>query len=82
MSADIENLYLIVPFQEKLLMWAGPEFLLDQVSVIIISKALYGIKLSGAVFMEFLEEWLYEIGFKYLMAGPYLWLPAATKPDR
>ena len=56
MSADIENLYLIVPFQEKLLMWAGPEFVLDQVSVIIISKALYGIKLSGAVFMEFLEE--------------------------
>ena len=80
-SADIENAYITAPCREKFWTRAGAEFGSDEGSVMIISRALYGLKSSGAAFRAFLAQRLDEIGFKSSIADPDVWLRPATKPD-
>lgn len=47
----------------------------------IVRRALYGLKSSGASFRAFLAERLDEIGFKSSIADPDVWMRKATKPD-
>ena len=45
----------------------------------IVVRALYGLELSGAAFREFLVEALYDLGYKYLVEDPDVWLMPAIK---
>ena len=81
LSADIENAYLTAPCREKCWFWAGAEFGSDQGHPFIVTRALYGLKSSGAAFRAFLAETLDDIGFKSSIADPDVWMRAATKPD-
>ena len=47
----------------------------------IITRALYGLKSSGAAFRAFLAERLDEMGFKSSKADPDVWMRPHTKPD-
>ena len=47
-AEDIENTYLTAPFYGKIWTRAGPEFVMDEVKVFIVVRALYGLKISGA----------------------------------
>ena len=47
----------------------------------IIVRALYGLKSSGAAFRSFLAEQLYDIGYTPSKADPDVWLRPAVKPD-
>ena len=47
----------------------------------IIVRALYGLKSSGAAFRAFLADTLYDIGYTPSKADPDVWLRSAVKPD-
>ena len=47
----------------------------------IIRKALYGLKSSGAAFRAHLAETLHDIGFKPMKADPDVWIRPAVKLD-
>lgn len=57
----------------------GAEFGHLQGKVLIVTKALYGLKSSGAAFQVFLVERLDGIGFKSSIADPDVWMWPATK---
>ena len=80
-GADIENAYLTAPCREKVWMYGGIEFGELSVKVLIIEKALYGLKSSGAAFRAFLAETIDRMGFKSSIADPDVWMRPATKPD-
>ena len=49
---------------------AGPEFGSERGLIMIVRKALYGLKSSEAAFRALLAERLYEIGFVPSKADP------------
>ena len=58
---------------------SGYEYLVGR--ILIITKALYGLKSTGASFRAFMAEKLDEIGFKSSMGDPDVWMRPAAKPD-
>ena len=81
LSGDIENAYLTAPCRENCWTMAGKEFGSDQGKPLIILKALYGLKSSGAAFRAFLAETLDDMGFKSSHADPDVWMRPAVKHD-
>ena len=81
LAGDIENAYLTAPNREKKWTRAGPEFGHEEEKVFIITRALYGLKSAGASFRAFLAERLDEMGFRYSIADPDVWMRPATKND-
>ena len=80
--ADIKNAYLTAPTKEKLYTWAGPEFGPDSGKPFLITRALYGLKSSGASFRAFLAEHLdRNLGFQSTIADPDVWRRPAVKHD-
>jgi hypothetical protein len=55
----IQNAFLTAPCREKLYTVAGPEFGSDEGKIMIVVRALYGLKSAGATFRAFLGEHLY-----------------------
>ena len=47
----------------------------------IVVRALYGLKSSGAAFRSFLAEHLHDIEYKPSLADPDVWMRAAIKPN-
>lgn len=80
-SCDIQNAYLTAPCREKIYTIAGPEFGSDEGSIMIVKRALYGLKSSGAAFHSYLAEILYDLGYKPSKGDPDVWLRPAVKPD-
>ena len=50
--------------------------------VLIVTRALYGLKSAGASFREFLAEKLDSMSFKSSVADPDVWLRPVVKPDK
>ena len=73
MAGDIGNAYLEAYTNEKVYFIAGPEFGDLEGRVLIIRKALYGLRSSGARFHEKLADTLQQMGFKPCYADPDLW---------
>ena len=80
LAADVNTSFLTSPCWDKLWIRAGNEFGIREVKVLIIKRALYGIKSSGAAFRALLAEKLDDIGFKRSIAEPDVWMRSATKP--
>ena len=81
MACDIQNAYLTANCREKIWTYAGPEFGSERGQPMIIRKAIYGLKSSGAAFRAHLAETLHGIGFKPTKADPDVWIPPAVKLD-
>ena len=47
-AADIKNAYMTSPYRKKIWTIAGPESGMDEGKVLIVVRALYGLKSSGA----------------------------------
>jgi len=73
MVGDIGNAYLEAETKEKVYFIAGPEFGPLEGHTLVIVKALYGLRTSGAAFHEKLADTLRDLGFKPTMADPDLW---------
>ena len=73
MACDIQNGYLTAGCRERIWTRAGPEFGSESGSIMIVKKALYGLKGSGAAFRAHLAEKLQDIGFIPTHAEPDVW---------
>ena len=81
MACDIQNAYLTADCREKIWTRAGPEFGSEAGAIMLIRKALYGLRSSGAAFRAHLAETLYDIGFVPTRADPDVWRRPAIKED-
>ena len=80
-SCDIGNAYLNAECREKLWTIAGSEFGSEEGSVMIISRALYGLKSSGAAWRSKLAETLRDLEYSSSEADPDVWLKKEVRPD-
>ena len=81
-ACDIKNAYLTAPNKEKVYIVAGPEFgpeLCGQ--MMIVTRALYGLKSAGAAFRSYLASHLISLDYRASYADPDVWLRPAVKPD-
>ena len=78
---DIENAYLTAPNKEKIFVKAGPEFGSNEGKLLIVKRALYGLKSARASFRQYLTGKIYDLGFKPSAADPDVWMRPATKAD-
>lgn len=82
LACDIQNAYLTAPCREKVWTIAGPEFGPEDCGKkMLIVRALYGLKSSGAAFRSFLADTIYELGFIPSKADPDVWMRPAIKED-
>jgi Reverse transcriptase (RNA-dependent DNA polymerase) len=72
---------LNAPCRENIWVHAGPEFGSNVGSVMIVRKALYGLKSSGFSWKEMLTQNLEDLGYKSSIADPDVFIRPATKPD-
>ena len=81
MACDIQNAYLAADCQEKIWTYAGLEFRSKRGQPMIIKKALYRLKSSGAAIWARLANTLYDIVFISTKANPDVWIHPVAKPD-
>ena len=80
-ACDIGNAYLNANCRERLWTVAGPEFGSESGSIMIIVRALYGLKSSGAAWRSKLAETLRGMLYFPSESDPDVWLKRDTKPD-
>ncbi|MGH3056398.1 MAG: reverse transcriptase domain-containing protein, partial [Gaiellaceae bacterium] len=73
LSGDIANAYVNAPTQERIYSRAGAEFGPKQGCIIIIKKALYGLKTSGAEWHAHFADSLRALGFIPTRYDPNVW---------
>ena len=73
-AADVGNAYLEAYTKEKLYIIAGSEFGDREGNVLVIVKALYGLRTSGARFHEKFADTLLDMGFLPCKADPDVWM--------
>ena len=73
-STDIGNAYLESKTNEKVYIIAGPEFGDRQGHLMIIIKALYGLRSSGARWHDRFHDVLLSMGFKPCKLEPDAWM--------
>ncbi len=67
--------------REKIWTKAGPEFGSDEGKVMIIVRALYGLRSSGAAVRALLAETLYDLNYRPSYADPDVYMRPAVKED-
>jgi hypothetical protein len=78
-QTDISNAYLESYTQEKVYVIGGPELHELEDHVLIIQKALYGLKSSGLRWHERFADVLRDMGFTASTAEPDIWFRAMDK---
>lgn len=73
-ATDIGNAYLEATTQEKLYIIGGSEFGKLEGHILVIQKALYGLRSSGKRWHERLADCLRNEGFKPCKVEPDLWI--------
>ena len=73
-GGDIGNAYLEAYTKEKVCFRAGPEFGPREGEIMIIDKALYGLRTSGARFHAKFADTLRQLGFTPTYADPDVWI--------
>jgi hypothetical protein len=73
-QTDVGNAYLEAYTKEKVFVVAGPEFGELEGSVLVIKKALYGLKTSGLRWHERFADVLRDMDFFPCYAEPDIWL--------
>ena len=81
LACNIQNAYLTAKCREKIWTVAGPEFVPEEVSMMIVKMALYGLKSSGAAFRSKLAGVLRDIQYYPTKADPDVWIRPAVKAD-
>jgi hypothetical protein len=82
LATDVGNAYLNAEPREKVYTTAGPEFggELQGKSVLVV-RALYGLKSSGAAWRAHLANTLHQLGYNSCLAYPDVWFRPAKKED-
>ena len=74
LSTDIQNAYLSAQPREKVYFTAGPEFRENEGRTVVIVRALYGLKSSGAAFRSQLSEDIRSWGYAQSKADADVYL--------
>ncbi|KAL7579874.1 hypothetical protein ACA910_004884 [Epithemia clementina (nom. ined.)] len=77
-GADIGNAYLEALTEEKIFIITGPEFKELEGHILIMYKALYGLKSSGAQWHDRLFDVLTDMGFSPSKADSDIWIKKAS----
>ncbi len=80
MACDIGNAYLNAPCREKIWFKAGPEHGDKCGKVMVIVRALYGLKSSGAAWRTMLAQTVREMEFVPTVADPDVYRRRMKKP--
>jgi Reverse transcriptase (RNA-dependent DNA polymerase) len=81
LSADVQNAYLNAPTGEKCYTTAGPEFgSTNEGRPVLIVRALYGLRSSGARWRDHLASTIRTMGFSACLAEADVWLRRNVKP--
>ena len=82
LAGDIQNAFLSAPTKERIYFHAGDEWKADKGRVVIVVRALYGLKSSALQFRNFLANTLgNHLGFRSSLADPDVWYKAETKAN-
>lgn len=81
LGADVQNAYINAKTAEKVYTTAGPEFGSNQGRPVVIVRALYGLKSSGARWRDHLASILKGIGFQNSKADPDVWMRKAINSN-
>ena len=81
MACDIENAYLNATCREKIWFEGGLECGEDKGKVLVVVRALYGLKGSGSSWRATLAKALEDCGFVPTKADPDVWIRPATRDD-
>ena len=73
-ATDIGNAYLEAQMKEKVCFIAGKEFGELAGNLLIIDKALYGLRTSGLRLNDKFSDCLLEMGFTPCKAEPDIWM--------
>ena len=73
-ATDIGNAYLEANTKEKVCILAGPEFGSREGHILLIQKALYGLRTSGLRWHERFADCLRDEGFTPCKAEPDIWM--------
>jgi hypothetical protein len=80
LAADAQNAYLNADCRESVYTIAGPEFGAARQGLrVLIVRALYGLKSSGAAWHAHLAQTMSDLKFRPCMADPDVWLRPAVK---
>ena len=71
---DIGNAYLEASTLEMIYIVAGSEFEELQGHILVIHKALYGLKRSGLRWLQRIQDIILHLRFKPCKADPCVWL--------
>jgi hypothetical protein len=74
LAGDVTNAYLNAPCREKIWFEGKLETGQDNGKVLVLTRALYGLKSSGAAWRADLAGTLRDIGFKSTQADPDVWI--------
>ena len=80
LSCDIQNAFLTAPNKEKVYIIAGPEFGAEASQIMIVTRALYGLRSAGASFRSFLADHFREMGFTPSKADHDVWMRPSVRP--
>ena len=80
LACDIQNTYPTEECRERLWVVARTEFGSETGKNMLVRKALYGLKSSGASLRPLLVEALDAMGYRPSYSDPYLWLRPKVKP--
>jgi Reverse transcriptase (RNA-dependent DNA polymerase) len=73
-ATNIGNAYLEAYITEKVYIIAGPNFVEREGHNLVISKALYGLRSSGARWHDQFADCIRELGFFPCKAEPDIWM--------
>ena len=73
-GADVGNAYLEATTEEELYMVAGPEHEELQGHILVIHKALYGLKSSDLRLSQRIHDTMLQLNLKPCKADPCVWL--------
>ena len=74
LACDVHDSYLTTECRERMWIVASIEFDSEEGLCMIFKKSLYELKISGAAFMEKLEETLDAMCYKSSYVDPYVWI--------
>ena len=81
LSCDLENAYLNAPCCEKIWFKGGLKCGEDQGKILVVVRALYGLKSAGASWRSTLASLLSDLGYESTKADPDVWIHAAVRDD-
>ena len=81
LTCDISNAYLNAPCREKIWFLGGSEAGEDRGKVLVMVRAIYGLKSSGASWRSTLAKTIEDMGYTNTTADPDVWRRRARRTD-